>query len=102
MLLAFLHKLRLWHWKRRYRRGSVLTGFIACDVRRDVEVVDTSVIESGVISARTRTWNVLYAAKGIAPEPGFGDVRQVEIKELWKWSGRPWGGPVPPSTDGAA
>jgi hypothetical protein len=102
MLLAGLQKIRLWRWRRRYRRGEVLTRFIACDIRRDVEVVDTSRIEAGVISARTRTWNVLYAVKNIAPEPAFGAVREIAIKDLWNWPGEPWGGPVPASTDRAA
>ena len=97
-----LHKIRLWHWKRRYRTGRTVTQFLAPDIRRDVEVLDASRIDAGVITARTRTWNVLYAIKGLAPEPPFGEVRTVEIRELWKWSGAPWGGPVPDSTDGTA
>ncbi len=87
MLQAFLRKIRVWHWKRLYRPGRVITRFLAPDIRRDVEAVDVSLIETGIISARIRTWNVLYAVKGIAPEPPFGAVRQIEIKDLWNWSG---------------
>ena len=101
MLHAVRNKIRLWRWRRRYRPGQVVTEFIARDVRRDVEVVDVSSIEAGIISARVRTWNVLYAIKGIAPMPPFQDVRKIEIKDLWRWSGEPWGGPVPDSTDAA-
>jgi len=101
MLQTLLKKIRLWRWKRQYRPDRVVTRFLAPDVRRDVEVVDVSLIEGGMISARIRTWNLLYAAKGIAPKPPFGDVRRIEIKDLWIWSGEPWGGPVPDSTDGA-
>jgi len=96
------HTIRLWFWKRRYRPGRVVTRFLAPDIRRDVEVVDTSVIDSGVISARIRTWNVLYAIRGIGPEPALGEVKTIAIKELWKWSGARWGGPVPDSTDRTA
>jgi hypothetical protein len=55
-----------------------------------------------MITARTRTWNVLYAAKGLVPEPPFGEASRVKIKDLWEWTGERWGGPVPPSADGAA
>ena len=63
-------------------------------------MIDASRIESGVLTVRTRTWNVLYAIKGLAPEPPFGDAREVAIRDLWKWTGEPWGGPVPPGSDG--
>jgi hypothetical protein len=99
VLIAVLQKLRLWYWKGRYRPGLVFTRFIARDIRRDIEVVDASRISAGVIVARTRTWNVLYAIRGIEPEPPFGDVRELVVKDLWKWAGQPWGGPVPDSGD---
>jgi len=100
MLLAILHKLRLWHRKRRYRPGKIITRFVARDIRRDVEVVDASQIERGVIRARTRTWNLLYAAHGVSSKPPFGDVRMIMLRDLWKWSGESWGGPVSTSEDG--
>jgi hypothetical protein len=58
-------------------------------------VLDASRIEAGVITARTRTWNVLYAIRGIESEPAFGEATEIAIKELWSWKGAPWGGPVP-------
>ena len=87
----------LWHWHRRrlYRPGRVVSRFLAPDVRRDVEVVDASEIDAGRLTVRVRTWNVLYAIKGLAPEPPFGEVRTETVGELWAWSGEPWGGPVP-------
>ena len=88
-------KIRRWYWKKRYRPGRVLSAFLAPDIRREVEVVEASQIDMGVISARMRTWNVLYAAKGLAPQPPFGAVQEVAIKDLWMWSGASWGGPVP-------
>src|SRR2546423_3484937 len=101
MLLAALHKIRSWYWTRRYRAGQTITRFIAIDIRRDVEVVDASRAGAGVLTVRTRTWNVLYAIKGVAPQPPFGGVHEVAITELWKWPGEPWGGPVPVLTDTA-
>jgi hypothetical protein len=81
--------------RRRYRPGQVVTQFLAPDVRRDVEVIDASQIDAGVITARVRTWNVLYAARGLAPVPPFAEARAVEFRHLWAWSGAPWGGTVP-------
>jgi hypothetical protein len=76
-----------------------VSRFIACDILRDVEVIDASRIERGVITARTRTWNLLYATYNVQPQPGFGDVREIRIADLWAWPGEDWGGPVPESID---
>jgi hypothetical protein len=102
MLQRLFVRIRLWRWRRLYRPGRVVTRFLVPDVRRDVEVIEVSQIEAGLISARVRTWNVLYAIRGIAPEPPFGAVEKVEIKKLWLWAGEPWGGPVPDSPHGPA
>ena len=99
MLLTTLKKFRSWSWKRRYRAGMTISQFIAPDVRRDVEVIDAARAGNGVLVVRTRTWNVLYAHRGLAPQPPLGEVRTVQIKDLWKWPGEPWGGPVPASLD---
>jgi hypothetical protein len=96
-----LNAIRLWHWRRTYRPGKTVTRFLAPDIRRDVEVIDVSKIKDGVITARTCTWNVLYHLKNLEQKPGFGDVREIEIKRLWDWPGNSWGGPVPRSTDEA-
>lgn len=90
MLHGALDKVRLWYWKRRYRPGRVLSKFVAPDVRREVAVIDTSEIGSGVITVRMRTWNLLYVARGIETEPAIGDVTTIEIKKLWKWAGPAW------------
>lgn len=87
-------KLRRYLLRRRYAAGARLTRFLAPDVRRDVEIVDASELEQGYVSARIRTWNVLHAAHG-APAPELEAPRRVAISELWRWTGEPWGGPVP-------
>ncbi len=96
---GFSH-LRRWHQRRLYRPGQIVSQFLAPDVRRDVEVVDASGIDAGLLAVRTRTWNVLYAIKGLSPEPPFGEVRTVAVEDLWAWSGESWGGPVPAGEDG--
>ncbi len=101
VMMSALHKIRSWYWTRRYREGRTITQFIACDVRRDVKVVEASQAAAGVLTVRTRTWNVLYSIKGIESQPAFGPVREVAIPNLWKWSGESWGGSVPASTDRA-
>jgi len=99
MLRTLLKRIRLWYWMRLYRPGRVVSKFLAPDIRRDVDVVDASRIAEGVICARIRTWNVLYAIKGIAAEPPFGEAREIAIMDLWTWTGELWGGPVPDSTN---
>ena len=86
-------KLRLFFRRRKYTPGARLTGFLAPDVRRDVEVVDAAEVDSGYIVAKIRTWNLLYASG--AGTPRFEAPRRVAIDELWRWTGQPWGGPVP-------
>lgn len=99
MIKAILYNVQIWMWKRKYRPNQIVTHFIARDVRRDVQVIDVEEITKGIITVRTKTWNVLYAIKGIAEEPQFGEIRRIEIKHLWNWSGALWGGPVPNSID---
>ncbi len=96
---TILQNFQLWMCKRKYRPGKVITRFIARDIRRDIEIVDVSDISDGIIKVRTRTWNVLYATKGLQPPPSFGEIKRIEIKHLWNWNGERWGGPVPDSTD---
>jgi hypothetical protein len=62
-------------------------------------VIDTSEIDIGTILARPRTWNVLYVMRELEGKPPFGGIRAIQIRDLWEWTGEPWGGPVPPSTD---
>jgi hypothetical protein len=95
MSASILERVRMWAWKYKYRPGRVFTKFIAKDIRREIEIVETPEITQGVVTGRTRTWNVLYAAKGIKPQPPFGDVQRLKIKHLWDWAGEPSGGPVP-------
>lgn len=99
MLRAVALRIRNWYWRCRYRPGRTISVFLVPDVRRDVEVIDTSNIRTGVITVRTRTWNVLYAINGIAENPTFGPVRDTRVRDLWTWSGERWGGTVPASCD---
>jgi hypothetical protein len=86
--------VRRWYRRRRYRPGRIVFRFVAPDVQRDVEIVDASAIDAGLLTVRTRTWNVLYVIKGLSSEPGFGEVRTVALSDLWAWSGGLWGGPA--------
>lgn len=67
-------QIRRWLRRRQYRSGQVVSRFLAPDVRRDIEVVDDSRVDAGIILARVRTWNVLYATKKLFPAPPFGDA----------------------------
>lgn len=88
-------RLRRYLLRKKYTPGARLTQFLAPDVRRDVEIVSASEVDEGYVSARIRTWNVLHAARGMTAEPELEATRRVAIADLWKWTGQPWGGPVP-------
>lgn len=70
----------------------MLSGFVACDVRRDIQIVSVAKIDDGIITARVRTSNVLYVSKGLMPEVEFESAREMRIDEIWKWTGKSWGG----------
>jgi hypothetical protein len=57
---GFSH-LRRWHRRRQYRPGRVVSRFLAPDVRRDIQVMDASGIDAGLLTVRIRTSNALYA-----------------------------------------
>ena len=88
MLNSILLLLR----KRRYRVGRKISRFIARDVRRDVEVTSNSRLHEGFITVRIRTTNVLYQMSGLVPESEFDDPHEIAIADLWRWSGKSWGG----------
>jgi len=94
-----LEAIRFWRRRRTYRRGMIVTRFIAPDIRRDVDVIDASRLADGIITARTCTWNVLYHLRNIQAKPGFSEPREIEIEQLWQWFGQSWGGVVPTSID---
>jgi hypothetical protein len=87
MFSGLIRKLRLGLRRRLYREGATISQFIAKDVRRDVEVLDASEVDSGVIVARVRTWNLLYAARKLVPKPELSEPRRVAIETLWDWNG---------------
>lgn len=69
-----------------------MSRFIARDVRREVLVVSIAELDEGSITARIKTTNLLYVAKGLVEKPSFGAPERVTIDRLWNWSGASWGG----------
>jgi hypothetical protein len=78
--------------RRRFKKGSTVSRFVARDVRRDVLVLNDAHIRNGYVIARVRTQNVLYLARGIATEESFGAPEILVLESIWKWDGAPWGG----------
>jgi hypothetical protein len=97
MLGKIINALRLRSRRKRYRVGATIVLWPAKDIRRDIEVVEASEVDEGFVTARVRTWNVLYATKGVSI-PEFSEPRRLKIDELLGWKGAPWGGPVPPES----
>ncbi len=90
-----LARLRRFLRRRKYVAGALLREWLAPDIVRQVEIVDASELEAGYVTAKIRTYNVLYTKRGLAELPEFAAPRRIAIKDLWRWSGEPWGGPVP-------
>jgi hypothetical protein len=91
--VSMLKGIQLWSRRRRFREGRTLSQFIARDVRREILIVSAARLEEGIITCRARTMNVLYVSKGLTPQPEFGPPREVQVKEMWSWKGKSWGGP---------
>ena len=89
-----INKIQIKFWKRKYCEGKIISQFVARDIRREVEVIDSSTIEDGYILAKVRTWNTLHEIKGIEKKPEFGEVERLHVKDLWNWTGQTWGGQV--------
>ena len=84
--------LHCWFRRRRFREGRTLSQFIARDIRRDIQIVSAARIDEGFITARVRTLNVLYISKGLTTKPEFEPAREMRLDEIWKWTGKSWGG----------
>jgi hypothetical protein len=87
-----LRKIQGWFRHLRYREGRTLSRFIALDVSREILIISAAQIDEGIIVGRVRTTNVLYLSHGLVPEPEFEPPRELNIKEMWHWTGKPWGG----------
>jgi hypothetical protein len=84
--------IQSWFRRRRFHEGKTLSQFIARDVRREIQIVSAARIADGIITVRVRTSNVLYVSKGLTPQPDFEPAREMRIDEIWKWTGKSWGG----------
>lgn len=89
---SIFEKIQKWFRRRSFREGSILSRFIARDVRRDILIVSTARLEEGMITGRVRTTNVLYVSRGLMPQPEFETTRELHIDEMWQWTGKSWGG----------
>lgn len=90
--MSIFRTIQRWSHRRTFREGRTLARFIAPDVRRDILIVSAARIEEGIITGRVRTINVLYLSKGLIPQPEFEPPRELRIKEMWRWTGKSWGG----------
>src|SRR5437763_1791474 len=90
--MTMFKSIRNWLRRWRYREGRTLSRFIACDIRRDILVVSSAKVDDGIIIGRVRTTNMLYLSGGLIPEPEFEPARELRINEMWRWTGKTWGG----------
>ena len=85
-------KLKNWNRRRKYVVGCEYTRFIARDVVRDIRVESIDKLDDGLITVRIRKNNVLYTSKGLTEKSDYGEPEELDISNLWKWSGQSWGG----------
>jgi hypothetical protein len=90
--MSVLKAIQRWSHRRRFREGRTLSRFIARDVRREILIVSAARLEEGIITGRVRTTNVLYVSKGLTPQLEFEPPREIQIKDMWNWTGKSWGG----------
>jgi len=69
-----------------------MSRFIARDVRREIKIISIDGIDDGLIVGQVRTNNILYLSKKLDAEQEFSDPTTLEISQMWKWTGQPWGG----------
>lgn len=72
--------------------GKTVSRFIAKDVRREVLVISNEEIDAGFVTVKIRTNNILYLRGGLIKESDFGPPERVAIDDLWRWTGKSWGG----------
>jgi hypothetical protein len=85
-------RIRFWFRRRRLGEGRTISRFIARDIRREIFIVSAARVDEGIITARIRTTNVLYRSRGLVPEPDFEPAYELRIDDMWRWTGKPWGG----------
>jgi hypothetical protein len=90
--VSIFKAIQRWSRHQRFREGKTLSRFIARDVRREILIVSAARLEEGIITGRERTTNVLYVSKGLTAQSEFGPPREVQIKEMWSWTAKSWGG----------
>jgi hypothetical protein len=89
---SLFKRFQNWFRRLRLREGRTLSRFITRDVRRDIWIISAERIDEGIVTARIRTTNVLYVTRGLVAEPEFEPPKELRIKEMWKWTGKSWGG----------
>lgn len=68
--------------RRLFRQEQLLARFIARDIHRNVMILSDADINSGFITARIRTVNVLNASLHLVPESPFGPPEQIAVDRL--------------------
>jgi hypothetical protein len=90
--VSILKAIQRWYQRGTFGEGRTLSRFVARDVRREIVIVSAARIDEGIITARVRTTNVLYVSRGLIPKPEFDPAMELQIKKMWNWTGKNWGG----------
>jgi len=91
-MIHLIQKIKHWYRRRVYKPGTVISKFVARDVRREVKIISVDGINDGFIVGQVRTNNVLYITRGLVSEQRYSDPVILDIRQLWNWPGQSWGG----------
>lgn len=78
-MVSVIQTLALTYLRWRLRQGKVFSFWPAKDLRRDIQVADTSRLDQGVVGIRERTFGTLGSQVTIPP---FGSVEFIPIREF--------------------
>jgi len=88
----WIQNAKKWRRRRIYKAGMRISRFIAKDVKREIEIVSAEEIDDGFVMAKVRTYNLLYLSKRLTKKEPFSPAQRMAIDDLWKWTGKSWGG----------
>ena len=91
-IMNLFSKIKIWFLKQGYKEGAEISRFIACDVRRTINIISNEKIDDGLITICVKTNNLLYIYKKLAKESDYGHPVEIQVSDIWNWTGKDWGG----------
>ena len=81
-MIHLIQKIRNWYRRRVYKPGTVISRFVARDVRREVKIISVDGIDEDFIVGQVRANNILYLKRGLVQEQRYSDPVSLNITQL--------------------